>query len=269
VERHGGEVWCGEDPAEQAYVRLLLPVAATGPASVPAGEPPVAVSGPPEFYDFALFDLHEEAHEWQDRGLGEIAYTVFDTETTGLDPVAGDEIVSIAAVHVVNRRLLRQESFERLVDPRRPVSAQSVAVHGLTSAMLEGQPTIDETLPAFARFAEDTVLVGHNVGFDLQFLRRKEERTGVRFTQPVLDTLLLDAAVHPDHEERSLEAIAARLGVPVVGRHTAIGDAVVTGQVFLALLSVLEERGLRTLGEAMAAARATYHARLDRSMYGR
>jgi DNA polymerase-3 subunit epsilon len=149
------------------------------------------------------------------------------------------------------------------------VSAQSVAVHGLTSAMLEGQPTIDETLPAFARFAEDTVLVGHNVGFDLQFLRRKEERTGVRFTQPVLDTLLLDAAVHPDHEERSLEAIAARLGVPVVGRHTAIGDAVVTGQVFLALLSVLEERGLRTLGEAMAAARATYHARLDRSMYGR
>jgi DNA polymerase-3 subunit epsilon len=269
VERHGGEVWCGEDPAEQAYVRLLLPVAATGPAPGPAGEPPVAVSGPPEFYDFALFDLHEEAHEWQDRGLGEIAYTVFDTETTGLDPVAGDEIVSIAAVHVVNRRLLRQESFERLVDPRRPVSAQSVAVHGLTSAMLEGQPTIDETLPAFARFAEDTVLVGHNVGFDLQFLRRKEERTGVRFTQPVLDTLLLDAAVHPDHEERSLEAIAARLGVPVVGRHTAIGDAVVTGQVFLALLSVLEERGLRTLGEAMAAARATYHARLDRSMYGR
>jgi DNA polymerase-3 subunit epsilon len=269
VEQHGGEVWCGEDPAEQAYVRLLLPVTATRPAPAPGSEPPVSVSGPAEFYDFALFDLHEAAEDWQDRGLGEIAYTVFDTETTGLDPVGGDEIVSIAAVHVVNRRLLRQESFERLVDPRRPVSAQSVAVHGLTSAMLEGQPTIEEALPDFARFAEDTVLVGHNVGFDLQFLRRKEERTGVRFTQPVLDTLLLDAAVHPDHEERSLEAIAARLGVPVVGRHTAIGDAMVTGQVFLALLAVLEERGLRTLGEAMAAARATYHARLDRSLYGR
>lgn len=271
VERHGGELWCGEDPDAQAYLRLLLPVTAARPAPAAAsGErPSVAVSGPPEFYDFALFDLHEGSQEWQDRSLGEIAYTVFDTETTGLDPAAGDEIVSIAAVRVVNGRLLRQEVFERLVDPRRPVSAQSVAVHGLTSEMLQGQPTIDEALPAFARFAEDTVLVGHNVGFDMQFLRRKEERTGVRFTQPVLDTLLLDAAVHPDHEERSLEAIAARLGVPVVGRHTAIGDALVTGQVFLALLAVLEQRRLRTLGEAMSAARATYHARLDRSLYGR
>ena len=74
--------------------------------------------------------------------------------------------------------------------------------------MLTGQPTLDTVLPEFARYAADTVLVGHNVGFDMQFLRLQEERTGVRFTQPVLDTLLLDAAMHPDHDEHSLEAIA-------------------------------------------------------------
>jgi DNA polymerase-3 subunit epsilon len=111
------------------------------------------------------------------------------------------------------------------------------------------------------------VLVGHNVGFDMQFLRLKEARTGVRFTQPVLDTLLLDAAIHPDHDDHSLEAIAERLGVEVLGRHTALGDALVTGEVFLGLMTLLQQRGVSTLGEALAAARATLHARLDRSLY--
>jgi DNA polymerase-3 subunit epsilon len=169
---------------------------------------------------------------------------------------------------VVNGRLLRQETFERLVDPGRAVPAQSSAVHGITTEMVRGQPSIDAVLPEFARFAEDTVLVGHNVGFDMSFLRRKESQTGVRFTQPVLDTLLLDAALHPDHEIHSLEAIAARLGVGVLGRHTALGDALVTGEVFVGLLVLLQQRGIRRLGEALRAARDTRHARLDESLYG-
>ena len=101
----------------------------------------------------------------------------------------------------------------------------------------------------------------------MRLLREKEDRTGVRFAQPVLDTLLLDAALHPDHEQHSLEAIAGRLGVQVVGRHTALGDALVTAEVFIRLLTLLEQRGIGTLGEALAASRATLHARLDRSAY--
>jgi DNA polymerase-3 subunit epsilon len=135
--------------------------------------------------------------------------------------------------------------------------------------MLRGQPTIDAVLPLLARFAEDTVLVGHNVGFDMSFLRLKEAQSGVRFIQPVLDTLLLDAALHPDHEHHTLEEIATRLGVDVVGRHTALGDALLTGEVFVGLLTLLQQRGIRTLGEALAAARATYQARLDAALYGR
>lgn len=222
----------------------------------------------PEFYDFELFDRLEESSQWQDRALADVAFTVFDTETTGLDATRGDEIISVGAVRVVNGRLLRQETFERLVDPGRRVPATSTAVHGITGDMLVGRPTIDAVLPEFARYARDTVLVGHNVGFDLQFLRLKESRTGVRLTQPVLDTLLLDAAVHPDHDEHSLEAIAARLGVHIVGRHTALGDALVTGEVFVRLLKLLKGRGITTIGQAAEASRATMHARLDRSMYG-
>lgn len=131
-------------------------------------------------------------------------------------------------------------------------------IHGITADMLRGQPTIDEVLPAFARFAEDTVLVGHNVSFDLAFLRLKESSTGVAFTQPVLDTLLLSAAVHPDHDEHTMEAMAARLGVRV------LGDALLTGELFTRLLPLLLERDIHTLGEAREAARHTYHARVDR-----
>jgi DNA polymerase-3 subunit epsilon len=96
----------------------------------------------------------------------------------------------------------------------------------------------------------------------MRFLQLKEAQTGVRFEQPVLDTLLLSAVAHPEQASHGLEEIAARLGVNVVGRHTALGDALVTGEVFLRLVPALAERGIRTLGEARAAAEKTYYARL-------
>lgn len=266
VKRHDGEIWSSDGPDGAAYVRLLLPL--TEDASQPGAPAVLEIGSRPELYDFDLFDLPVESLAWQDRRLSDLAYTIFDTETTGFDPAGGDEIVSIGAVRVVNGRLLRHETFDHLVDPQRSVPVRSVAVHGLTADLLRGQPTLDAVLPLLARFAEDSVLVGHNVGFDMSFLRLKEAQTGVRFTQPVLDTLLLDAALHPDHEQHSLEAIAARLGVGVVGRHTALGDALVTGEVFVLLLTLLQRRGILTLGEALAAARATYHARLDARLYG-
>lgn len=266
VQRHDGEIWSSDGPDGTAYVRLLLPL--TEDASQPGAPAVLEIGSRPELYDFDLFDLPVESLAWQDRRLSDLAYTIFDTETTGFDPAGGDEIVSIGAVRVVNGRLLRHETFDHLVDPQRSVPVRSVAVHGLTADLLRGQPTLDAVLPLLARFAEDSVLVGHNVGFDMSFLRLKEAQTGVRFTQPVLDTLLLDAALHPDHEQHSLEAIAARLGVGVVGRHTALGDALVTGEVFVLLLTLLQQRGFLTLGEALAAARATYHARLDARLYG-
>jgi len=196
------------------------------------------------------------------RRLGELAYTVFDTETTGLEPSAGDEIISIGAVRIVNGRLLKNEVFEKLVDPQRPLNPASARVHGIDAAALAGQPTIETVLPEFHRFCEDTVLVAHNAAFDMRFLELKEKAAGVRFDQPVLDTLLLSAVAHPDFADHRLEAIAERLGVPVLGRHTALGDALVTGEVLLRLLVLLGERGIATLGEALDASRETYYARL-------
>ena len=194
---------------------------------------------------------------------------VLDTETTGLDPAGGDRVISIGAVRVVNGRVLQQETFEQLVEPGRSVPSASTSIHGITADMLAGAPSIEEVLPAFARFAEDTVLVGHNVSFDLQFLAPAEAATGVELARPALDTLLLHAALHPDHQEHSLDAIAGRLGVSVVGRHTALGDALVTAEVFVALAVLLRRRGVRTLGEAVELAQRSYQARVDARLYGR
>jgi DNA polymerase-3 subunit epsilon len=272
LERHGGEVWCGADAeGGGAHVRLLLPLAEVAPgrvdgtSAVPAAA--AAVESRPAVYDFDLFGRAEERSEWDERRLDELAYTVFDTETTGLFPTEGDEIISVGAVRIVNLRLLRHETFEQLVDPGRPVSAASIRVHGIGPELLDGQPTIQEILPAFASFAEDTVLVGHNVAFDLQFLRLKEASAGVRLSQPVLDTLLLSAVASPEHDHHSLEAMAARLGVSVIGRHTALGDAILTGEIFLRLLRLLASQGVVTLGDARQAALRTQQARVSDALY--
>jgi DNA polymerase-3 subunit epsilon len=259
MERHAGEVWYQRDaPTQTNFFRLRLPrCAARDALRVTA-----TAAERPEFYDFDLFHPGAEAEALDSRRLLELTYTVFDTETTGLDPNRGDEIIAIGAVRIVRGRLLKSETFETLVDPRRSVPAASFEVHGITTEALHGQPRIEQALPRFWRFAEDTVLVGHNAAFDMRFLQLKEEPTGVRFRQPVLDTLLLAAIVHPSEASQALEAIATRLGVAVIGRHTALGDALATAEVFLGLLPLLAARGIHTLGEARAASEKTYYARL-------
>jgi DNA polymerase-3 subunit epsilon len=128
--------------------------------------------------------------------------------------------------------------------------------------MVQGQPTIERVLPSFHAYARDTVLVAHNAAFDMRFLQLAEGRSGVVFDHPVLDTLLLSAVVHPNQESHRLEAIAERFGVTVIGRHTALGDAIVTAEVFQKLVPLLAAMGIHTLGQAREAAQQTYYARL-------
>jgi DNA polymerase-3 subunit epsilon len=128
--------------------------------------------------------------------------------------------------------------------------------------MVEGQPVIEEVLPAFYAFVGDTVLVAHNAAFDMRCLQVKETDTGVVFDQPVLDTLLLSAVVHPNQESHGLDAIAERFNINIHGRHTALGDAMATAEVFLHLIHLLDEQGIHTMGQARVAAQKTYYARL-------
>ncbi|RPJ38814.1 MAG: DNA polymerase III subunit epsilon [Planctomycetaceae bacterium] len=261
IERHGGEIWFEREKAShRSFFRLLIPAAAPQEAPEPVALP--RRESRPEYYDFDLFRQTEESRALDERLLTELTFTAFDTETTGLEPSAGDEIIQIGATRIVNGRLLRNETFEQLVDPQRPLARGSIQIHGITEDLLRGQPTIDKVLPVFHGFCEETVLVGHNAAFDMRFLQLKEEATGVQFRQPVLDTLLLSAVIHPNQESHQLEAIAARLGVHVIGRHTALGDAIVTGEVFLKMIPLLAAQGINTLRETREAAERTYYARI-------
>jgi DNA polymerase-3 subunit epsilon len=224
VERHGGEFWFErERTRHEAFFRFLLP--RSDSEGRPEAAPAAGGDGRPEFYDFDLFQTSAQARAFDERDLAELSYTVFDTETTGLNPSEGDEILQIGALRIVNGRLLRHESFEQLVDPRRSLDPASAAIHCIRPEALAGQPTILEVLPVFHAFARDTVLVAHNAAFDMRFLQLKEAASGIRFDQPVLDTLLLSAWLQPNQESHRLEAIAERMGVAVTGRHTALGDA--------------------------------------------
>ncbi len=262
VERHDGAFWFERERVRQAsFFRLLLPLAAAGEQLDAAQF--VRSDSRPEFYDFDLFRPSEQASELADRRLAELTYTVFDTETTGLEPSAGDEILQIGATRIVAGKLRREDCFEQLVNPQRSIPQASIPIHGIGPDMVRSAPTIDVVLPAFHAFAQDTVLVAHNAAFDMRFLQLKQAQTGVVFEQPVLDTLLLSALVHPQQDSHRLEAIAERLGVPVLGRHTALGDAMVTAEVFLQLIPLLAERGIHTLAQARRAAQQTYYARVS------
>lgn len=261
VERHGGAFWFERERVRhQAFFRLLLPLA--NPQEQTAAATLAPTDSRPEYYDFDLFKTTELTHSMDERLLTELAYTVFDTETTGLNPSQGDEIIQIGAARIVNHKLLKQECFEQLVDPRRPIPPETVPIHGIQPEMVVGQPTIEQVLPAFHTFAQDTVLVAHNAAFDMRFLQLKEQQTGVRFDHPVLDTLLLSAVVHPNQDSHRLEALAERFNITIVGRHTAMGDAMVTAEVFLRLIPLLAEKGIHTLGQAREAAQKTFYARL-------
>ena len=262
VQRHGGEFWFERNRARsEGFFRFLLPLALAGTARGEGDVAPVRVGSRPEYYDFDLFATTESSRALDDWRLTELVYTVFDTETTGLDP-ASDEIIQIGAARLVNGKLLRNECFEQLVNPLRLIPQASIAIHGIRQEMVAGKPPIDEVLRAFHAYARDTVLVAHNAAFDMRFLQLKQQRIGARFDQPVLDTLLLSAVVHPNQESHQLEAIAERFGITVLGRHTALGDAIVTAEVFLRLVPLLAQMGIHTLGEAREAAHTTYYARL-------
>jgi len=262
VDRHGGAFWLERDRASnQAWFRFLLPTAAAQEQL--DGAHYVRSDSRPEFYDFDLFRVSPRSQALDDVPLVDLSFTVFDTETTGLNPAEGDEIIQIGAVRVLNGKLLKHECIDQLVDPRREIPPASIPIHGISPDMVAGQPDIFAVLPAFHTFAHDTVLVAHNAAFDMRFLQLKEQPTGLVFDHPVLDTLLLSAVVHPGQDTHRLEAIAERFGVTVIGRHTALGDAIVTAEIFVRLLPLLAEKGIHTLGQARAAAQQTYYARIE------
>lgn len=262
---HATECWpeAGVAPGEGAGQNSLrLPIHEASRAHRRPAPIPRAV-----VYDFDLLSRARSAHVAETR-LEDLTCVVFDTETTGLSPVGGDEIVQIAAVRLVNGRRVEGEIFNTLVNPGRTIPPGSTEVHGITDAMVADAPDISEVGARFHRFAEGAVLIAHNAPFDMAFLRRHERTIGARFDNPVLDTVLLSAVVFGQGETHSLDELAHRLGItiPEEARHTALGDTLATADAFLRMVPMLRAKGLETFGEVLAEVRK--HGRLLKDLNG-
>lgn len=207
-----------------------------------------------EFYDFDLPPISAE-DDMANMPLDDLRYVVFDTETTGLEPSKGDEIIQIAGVRIVNKRILQGDVFDTYVDPKRAIPAVSTEIHGITEDMVVGAPEIAEAGKDFHDFCKGAVLVAHNAPFDMAFLKKKQDQIGIDFNQPVLCTVLLSAALNEFADSHTLDALMERFGLemPPNMRHTAIGDAMATAQVFIHLLDILKGQGITTLDQAIEA----------------
>ena len=247
---HRSDLW--SEAAGPGMARLRLPLPLPRQTHGPVGYVPPAPR--PEFFDFDLLHQPVATSELGRTLLRELTYIVFDTETTGLQPSMGDEIISIAGVRIVNGRILTGETFSRFVNPGRPIPRESIRFHGITDETVRDCPPIGSVLPQFNAFVSGAVLVAHNAAFDLKFLKLKERATGVTFDNPVLDTMLFSRQLLGDDTDHSLDGIAQRLGIRVVDRHTALGDALLTAAVFLRFVDMLGERGVHTLDDAIRSA---------------
>jgi DNA polymerase-3 subunit epsilon len=163
---------------------------------------------------------------------------VFDTETTGLDPTAGDRLVEIGLIELVNH-IPTGRSFHRYINPERPMSVEALRIHGLDDAFLADKPRFAAVAVELVDFIGDATLIAHNSSFDMGFLNFELGRAGHGSVtdERVIDTLMLARRRHPAGPN-SLDALCSRYQIDTSRRtfHGALLDAELLAEVYIELI---------------------------------
>lgn len=164
-------------------------------------------------------------------------YVVFDFETTGLSPWAGDEVIEIGAMKIFGNQIDEGNLFHTLINPRRPIPPEATRVNGITNDMVAGAPCLAEVLPKFLDYIGSAWLVAQNAKFDMSFLMKYLVQANIRREMEVYDTVHFSRRAFPDENRHNLDKICERLGLGVnqTDRHRSLGDVKLTAHAFLAL----------------------------------
>ena len=188
----------------------------------------------------------------EDSNLDEVEFVIFDTETTGLEPVSGDRVVEIAGIRLKGKE--RVATFNSLVNPGRQISEAAFRVNKITPEMLKGAPAIGEVMPRFLKFIEGSCPCSYNANFDVGFLNNElklvgqSEIKGVQF----VDILKMARKLMPGLERYALWFVADKLNIKVPQQHRALSDVELTLGLFEKLTSMLRAKQIYDLNNFLA-----------------
>src|ERR1700728_3069980 len=169
---------------------------------------------------------------------------VLDTETTGLDPLRGDQLVEIGCVEIFNRMPTGQ-TFHRHINPERDMPAEAFAVHGLSTEFLPDKPLFAQVVEDFLEFIADAPLVIHNASFDIGFINAELDRVNRPLIprDRLVETLLLARRKHPGVSNR-LDDLCSRYAIDNSRRtkHGALLDAELLAEVYIDLIGARQSQ---------------------------
>jgi DNA polymerase III epsilon subunit family exonuclease len=175
--------------------------------------------------------------------IDDVEFTIFDVETTGLEPESGDRIIEIAGIRLRGEDKLGE--YHSLVNATKEVSAEAFAVNRITAGMLKGAPPSGRVLPEFLDFASGSILTSYNAPFDMGFLNNELAMINIRPPDPpIIDVLKMSRRLLPDLDRYALCFVAKELGIHTEQVHRALSDVELTVDVFLALRELLYEKGI-------------------------
>lgn len=177
--------------------------------------------------------------------------TVFDVETTGLDPRRGHKIIEIAGIRIEGGEIDETKSFVSLVNPERSIPWEAKQVNKISDEAVRNAPGIEEVLPKFLAFSEGSILVAHNATFDMGFMEVEKELCWGYIDLPdCLCTMRLSRALFPTEFGHSLDAVSRRLGLTIPQtRHRALPDVLLTAHALIKMIELGEIHSMEDLQE--------------------
>lgn len=195
----------------------------------------------------------QSRHGSLDESLSELEVVVFDLETTGFYAHQGDEIISCGAVVVRGQCVMKQHTFYSLCKPDRGIPESIEQLTGIRNEDVVDAPDVMSMLQQFFTFVGNRMLVAHASAHDKKFLNEALWRTSkVQLAHRVLDTLLIGKWLFPEETDHSLDRYVERFGVPLLRRHHALDDAMMTADILLSQLRQAQQRNVHTIGDLYA-----------------